>query len=100
MSATVLLFSCHKFSAADLAYLNRLTNRMVDAGVWASVQRFAGYPGRDGRVDALAILLPGDSIPSYSIERRADGCYCFVDMNSAEVIRLGRTVQAVTIGLC
>jgi hypothetical protein len=72
---------------------------MVDAGVWACVQRFAGYPSGDGRVDALAIILPGDDIPSYSIERHADGCYCLVDMNSSEVIRLGRTVQAVTRGL-
>jgi hypothetical protein len=99
MSATVLRFSCHKFSAADLAYLDRLTSRMVDNGVWACVQRFAGYPNEDGCIDAVAITLSGDDIPSYAIERHADGSYCLVDINSFQVIRLGRTVQAVTRGL-
>jgi hypothetical protein len=99
MSARVLQFSCHRFSAADLAYLDRLTTRMIDSGIWACVQRFAGYPNQDGRVDAIAIILPGDEIPSYAIERHADGSYCLVDINSSQVIRLGRTVQAVTLGL-
>jgi hypothetical protein len=99
MSATVLQFSCHRFSAADLDYLHRLASRMIDSGVWASVQRFAGYPNEDGRIDAIGIILPGDEIPSYAIERHADGSYCLVDISSFQVIRLGRTVQAVTLGL-
>jgi hypothetical protein len=99
MSAAVLQFSCHKFSAADLDYLNRLASRMIDSGVWAGIQRFAAYPNEDGRIDAIAIILPGDDVPSYAIERHADGSYCLVDIGGFQVIRLGRTVQAVTLGL-
>jgi hypothetical protein len=99
MSATVLRFSCHKFSAADLAYLDRLTTRMIAAGDWSYVQRVAGFPTEHGRIDLLAVFLPGRDIPSYSIQRHSDGTYCLMNVHKSEVIKLGRTVQTVTSGL-
>jgi hypothetical protein len=98
MSATVLPFSCHKFSAADLDYLNRLTARMVAGGDWSYIQRFANFPAEHGRVDVVAITLSGSDIPSYSIERHSDGMYCLMNIHKSEVIKMGRTVQAVTKG--
>jgi hypothetical protein len=99
MSATVLHLSCHKFSAADLAYLDRLSGRMIRTGAWACVRRLAGFLGKEGRMDMLEIILPGDDIASFAIERHSDGSYCLSDLNGSQVILYGRTVQSVTRGL-
>jgi hypothetical protein len=99
MSATVLHMSCHKFSAADLAHLDRLSGRMMRTGAWAGVRRSPGFLGKEGPMDMLEIILPGDEIASFAIERHSDGSYCLSDLNSSQVILYGRTVQAVTRGL-
>jgi hypothetical protein len=99
MSATVLQLSCHKFSAADLAHLDRLSGRMIRTGAWAGVRRSPGFLGKEGRMDMLEIILPGDDMASYAIERHSDGSYCLADLNRSQVILYGRTVQAITQGL-
>jgi hypothetical protein len=96
MTADIVDFPTHRFTAADLEYLEQLSENMIARGVWASCERHTDDGKKGPGFDQWLVCTDAISDAAFSISRRSTGRYFLTDARSGASILSGRTVQDIT----
>ena len=80
---SVISFSRARFTPADVAAFNEIALPRLAEGRWAAISRHSGATG-----DRFAVILPGQSDPTFTLERDRRGAYVlyFHDREGAVLI--------------
>lgn len=88
---SVIFFSVTRFTPADVAAFNEVALPRLADGRWAAISRSSGGWG-----DRMAVTLPGQPLPSFTLERDRRGAYalCFHDRGGTVLLATGDDAAA------
>ena len=86
---SVVPFSRARFSPADVAAFHGIALPRLADGRWAAIARSSGDWG-----DRLAVILPGQSVPTFTLERDRRGACALYFHDRKETVLIGNADNA------
>lgn len=81
----VVPFSRARFTPADVADFTAIAVPRLADGRWSAISRSSGAWG-----DRMAVTLPGQSAPSFTLERDRSGSYALCFHNRGDAVLIGK----------
>src|SRR5262245_40404621 len=91
MTARIIPFPSHRFSAVDADILHGVESTMIAIGVWGRVQYLDAAQGPG--FDMVLIYSPDALAPNLIIKRQKTGVYMLIDSMSMEVMATAKTLD-------
>jgi hypothetical protein len=91
MTAKIISFPSHRFSAVDAETLRGVESTMIAIGAWGRVQYLETSQGPG--FDLVLIYSPDALAPNLTIKRQKAGTYMLVDSVTMEVMASAKTLE-------
>jgi len=91
MTARIISFPSHRFSAVDAEILRGVESTMIAIGAWGRVQYLDTTQGPG--FDMVLIYSPEALAPNLIIKRQKTGAYMLIDSVSMEVMATAKTLD-------
>jgi hypothetical protein len=91
MSAKIISFPSHRFSAVDADKLRDVVDIMTAIGVWGRVQYLDASRGPG--FDMVLIYSPDSLAPNLILKRQGNGLYLLVDSVTMAVMATAKTLD-------
>jgi hypothetical protein len=91
MTATIISFRSHRFTAVDVETLDNAASAMVALGMWGRLQYINASPGPG--FEMALIFAPDALAPNLIIKRHRNGTYLLVDSVSMAILSTGRALD-------